>query len=160
MYPRALIRGNPPLTTHTQLLCNIFFFASSLTSAISHFFAVRKDNRTRVKWRRSHEHTLLPNLPTPETFFPPHLPHIHRQAKHHARFVPFLVATHLWRNVSLAFCEIQSSFYSFAVVATEEGEGVDSTKWKWWRQRRRRRRWLLVIIPCIEEGYFESSSQC
>ena len=62
----------------------------------------RQDNRTRGKSCRSHERALLPNLPTPETLFLPHLLLIPRQGKHHAspRRPPHTLTRYRWTDLS------------------------------------------------------------
>ena len=71
MYPRALMRGNPPLTTYIWLLRDWLDLSSLLTIAISVITFIGQDNRRRGKARRSHERAPLPNLTTPEKIAPP-----------------------------------------------------------------------------------------
>ena len=71
MYPRALMRGNPPSITYTRLVQNLLSLKSSLTIAISIITFSRKDNRKRGKVCISHDRAPFPNQTTPATIAPP-----------------------------------------------------------------------------------------
>ena len=99
MYPRALMRGNPPSTTYNRLLW--VNFPSHPLSQLTFLNFLSQDNRTRGKARRSIEHAPLPNLPAPDTSIPTpsHAYPPPRQAPRHT--APFRIAACRCRNIFL-----------------------------------------------------------
>ena len=80
MYPCALIRGNPPSTTWTQLIWNQLSLESSLTIVIYHFSQAGQQGE-----RRAYPIIVIlsPTCPPQRHRSPPYLQLIHNQGKLH-----------------------------------------------------------------------------